>query len=101
MKWLTEKDARQGIIMGWVGLAVSSLLLAGLFALYLTDHIPGYILPLVNLVSGEQENLAVALYWTAGIGMFSTMGLLGSLGALACGYTLRWLHRRGTLHLAP
>lgn len=101
MKWLTEKDVRQDIIMGWVGLAGASFLLTGLFALYLTEHIPGYILPLVNLVSGKHENVAVAFYWTAWIGGFSVMGLLGSLGALAGSYTLRWLHRRGTLCLAP
>ncbi len=31
----------------------------------------------------------------------AVVGLLGSLGALAGGYTLRWLHRRGILNLAP
>lgn len=101
MKWVTKRDVRQGIVMGWVGLAVSSLLLAGLCVLYFTGHIPGYILPLVNLISGEQENLAVAFYWTAGFGIFSVMGLLGSLGALALSYALRWFQRRGSLCLAP
>jgi len=95
-----EKEVRQGIIMGWVGLAVSSFLLAGLFALYLTEQIPGYILPLVNLVSGKHENEIVGWYWTAWIGGFSVMGQVGSLGALAGSYTLRWLDRRGILCLA-
>lgn len=93
MKGLTEKDARQGIIMGWAGLAISSLLLAGLFALYLTGHLPGYILPLVDLISGKHENEAVAFYWTAWIGGFSVMGILGSLGALVCGHCLIWYRR--------
>lgn len=99
MKAPSEKEIRQGITLAWVGLAISGLLLAWQFVAYLTENVPGHILPLVRLLAGTMESVPVAYMWTLQLGLMSALGFLGSLIGLAFGYFwLRQRHRRKICH---
>ena len=77
---------RDYIIAAWIILGVSGLLLLWQFVAYLTDSIPGHILPLVRLISGTEQQIPVAYDWTLKIGMLSLLAFLCSIVALVCGH---------------
>jgi hypothetical protein len=77
---------RDYIIAAWILFGVSGLLLVWQFVAYLTDSIPGHILPLVRLISGTEQQIPVAYDWTLKIGMLSLLAFLCSLAALVCGH---------------
>ena len=80
-------------IAAWLGLGVSVLLIVWQLAAYLTDSIPGHILPLVRLISGTQEDIPVAYSWTLRIGFLSVLLFLGSLITLVGVYIFRRYER--------
>jgi hypothetical protein len=77
---------RNYIIGAWVALGGSVLLIAWQLSAYLTDNIPGHILPAVHALSGTQEAVPIAYTWTIWMGLLSVMVFIASLATLVCAH---------------
>lgn len=88
----TQMKLRRFITGAWTALASSLLLIAWQLTAYLTDRIPGHILPVVRVLSGTQEAVPIAYTWTIWVGILSVGMSVASLAILICAYFLP-LHR--------
>lgn len=74
---------RNFMAAAWGLLASSWLLLVWQIVAFLTNSIPGHILPLVYLTSGTEEAIPVAYTWTMRMGILSVLAFVASLILLA------------------